>query len=33
MKYLHLYQDNPVELFDDFNEFKEDIKEYLRAVE
>lgn len=33
MKYLHLHQDNPVELFDDFNEFKEDIKEYLRAVE
>lgn len=29
MKYLHLYQDNPMELFDNFNEFKDDIKEYL----
>ncbi|MGT2846622.1 TetR/AcrR family transcriptional regulator [Streptococcus massiliensis] len=29
MKYLHLYQDNPTELFDNFNEFKEDIKECL----
>lgn len=29
MKYLHLYQDNPMELFDNFHEFKKDIKEYL----
>lgn len=29
MKYLHLYQDKPMDLFDNFNEFKEDIKEYL----
>lgn len=29
MKYLHLYQDNPMELFDNFHEFKKDVKEYL----
>lgn len=29
MNYLHSYQDNPMELFDNFNEFKEDMKEYL----
>lgn len=29
MKYLHLYQDKPMELFDNFHEFKKDVKEYL----
>lgn len=29
MKYLHLYQDNPMEFFDNFHEFKKDVKEYL----
>ncbi|BBA92418.1 hypothetical protein SR187_4050 [Streptococcus ruminantium] len=29
MKYLHLYQDNPLEFFDNFHEFKKDVKEYL----
>lgn len=29
MKYLHLYQDNPMKLFNNFDRFKEDIKEYL----
>ncbi len=26
MKYLHLYQDKPMELFDNFHEFKKDVK-------
>ncbi|WP_156286114.1 TetR/AcrR family transcriptional regulator [Oceanivirga salmonicida] len=29
MKYLHLYQDSPMELFDNFYEFKKDVKVYL----
>ncbi len=29
MKYLLLYQDNPMALFDNYNEFKEAIKEHL----
>ncbi|EGC78297.1 TetR/AcrR family transcriptional regulator [Treponema denticola] len=29
MKYLRLYHDKPMELFDNFDEFKEDVKEYL----
>lgn len=29
MKYLNLYQDNPMGLFDHFHEFKKDTREYL----
>ncbi len=32
MKYLHLYQDNPMKLFNNFDKFKEDIKEYLDLI-